>query len=976
MTSKKEKNLSKHKKKEVKKTNKKFSISQKNLDLIKKAIPFVLVFIVLLTAFYVRSGPINLSGLDQGVKANVLSNIKTIITQNVMKEYPNLSPLYQQELVEKEYNKVLETGKFNYNGQVVSIDDLVQKNLDKVKDAFKAPNGQTYLNAIDPYFYFRLSQYYQKNGYVGDELKKVDGKEVPWVSYRLAPNGVEGSWHPDFQIWLESFLYKINGLNENSSVGAHTKVIYLIPVFFAVLSGLVAYLLLRRFTNDLSAFFGSLVLVSVSVFVSRTVAGFVDTDAYNVFFPLLISLLLIYGFVYKDLIKTLIFVTLAGFFQGMYLWAWAAGWFMFVFISGSLLIYLGYLLVLKLLAFSKSKKEFKFDVKNDLIVFFTYIISSFIFGYLFVKENIFKLTYNGLINSVSGIASIAKNNIWPNVYSSVAELNPASFNSIISSVGGKVIFIFALFGLLMLFLNFKSINKKQALYRKLIILFGLIWFVAIVNGAFISLTANYQLLFIILIFIPIGLAIVWDLFNEVESYLIFLGILLSAWVAGTIFMSLNGVRFILLLTPAFGIAFGFGMYYLYKITFNFFKNEFGIKSLNKVKIVSVILLLLLFGVLYNPIFTSANQISKGTVPNFDDAWYNAMYKIKNESNPNAIITSWWDFGHFFAAISQRGVTFDGGSQTTPAAYWVGRLLLENNENVSVDILRMLVCGNNNAYDDFYKFVGDSTSDSVKIIKVINSTFGTTYNETYNLIKNNPYFNLTNDQVNVIVNDLKCKNPPENYLVTSQDMIGKAGVWAHWGSWSFAKKYVYDNYKTKTPEQIAKAIDENVSVVKSYIDQINNIKQTALKTNKKETDLINLWFADYPSYIPLSGKYQWDCAVKNLTLSCQNGISINLLTEQFNPGKYLTGIKFNRILLPTVNNSLRIIKVGNGSVDAVVMPGQVPGSYKIELMQYPLGGSLFTKLYYLGGFNTSHFKLFDAEQSMTGNKFYIWNVSFN
>jgi len=89
-----------------------------------------------------------------------------------------------------------------------------------------------------------------------------------------------------------------------------------------------------------------------------------------------------------------------------------------------------------------------------------------------------------------------------------------------------------------------------------------------------------------------------------------------------------------------------------------------------------IVVTLLFLILFQPIATQAKAIGDGSLPNFDDGWYAGMEKIKNETSQDAIITSWWDFGHFFATVGDRGVTFDGGSQTTPQAHWVGKLLLE------------------------------------------------------------------------------------------------------------------------------------------------------------------------------------------------------------------------------------------------------------------------------------------------------------
>ncbi len=263
--------------------------------------------------------------------------------------------------------------------------------------------------------------------------------------------------------------------------------------------------------------------------------------------------------------------------------------------------------------------------------------------------------------------------------------------------------------------------------------------------------------------------------------------LLGIWMTGTIYMSLNGVRFILLLAPAFAIAFGLGLYYIANIINEFMTVEFSLQKEHMKKAFGYIAVGLLFIILFIPMANQAKAISDQTLPNFDDAWYSTMYKIENQSQKDAIITSWWDFGHFFAAVSHRGVTFDGGSQTTPQSHWVGKLLMENDEEKAVDILRMLVCGGNNAHDYMLEMVNGTAADAVKINKIIYSTFGQDIESTEQIIKNNSYYKFDAEQVNTIMENLACENPREDFLITSEDMVGKAGVWAHWGSWDFTKK---------------------------------------------------------------------------------------------------------------------------------------------------------------------------------------------
>lgn len=946
--------------------------------ILTKVIPVIFILFVMFFAFYVRSGPINLNGLDDNVRSNVQNNLRNLITQDINYQYPNLNPVYIQDLVNEKYQEVLDTGVYERGSETIVVDDIVARNTLSVKNSFKADNGQTYLNAIDPYHFLRLSEIYYNTGHTGDELRTdANGNQVYYLSYKMAPNGVPIEDIPTFHVWLESLLFKMYGVNQDSSIGDMTRAIYLLPVLISMLSVIPIFLIIRKFSNDLFALFGGLLLVSIGIFVSRTVAGFVDTDAYNVFFPLMVVMFILYGLLSKDkVILSYSFVAIGGFFLGVFMWAWSAGWFIFAFLAMALIGHSGYRIIVNLLKGRTVVRSFS-RIMSELGLLFTFVVSSIVFTYVFTKTNILSTTYTGIFSSVSGIASISSSNIWPNVFSSVAELNPASFPTVIGSVGGAIVSIIAMVGLLSLTLDFKAINDKFNLYKKILMVVGIVLFFMIIKqNLFLSMTANNSLIFLVILFSPIGVGLILSLLNKNSDVRIFLAIALSIWMSGTIYMSLNGVRFILLLAPAFSIAFALGLYYISKVVNNFIKSEFKIVGNLKENITGLIVASLLFIAFFHPIAVSAINISENTLPNFDDSWYSTMAKINENSSSDAIITSWWDFGHFFTAVAKRSVTFDGGSQTSPQSHWVGKLLLEGDIRKSHDILRMITCGGNNAHDDMFKFVNGNSADRVKINKIIYSTFGEVKTKKVDLIKNNPYYNFTDEQVDKVMSDLYCDNPREDFLITSEDMVGKTGVWTHWGSWDFTKKYVYDNYNKKSANVIAKEVDENETLIQKYIDELKAIDQKAKTQDIKRQDLVNQWFAPYPSYIPLDGRYFHDCQDMNYTFSCINGfMTINKSTGQITTKQGLNA-NFRAFIYPSITKGLDVIELDStGDVDVVLLP--TISGYQVMLAQAPLGESLFTKLFFLEGqVGKSPFELFDDKTSTTGVRIMTWKVNWN
>lgn len=919
----------------------------------------VFILFAMFFAFYLRSGTANLPGLDQQAEASLYAQIEGSVRQGIRAQHPLLPEQQIAQMVQNEMGQIRRSGTFQSEQGLIDIEEAAKQQADAWRSNFQT-NGQTYLTAIDPYHFFKHAKEYAEYGYVGNELKEIDGELVPWRSHTLAPEGRQGHDDPEFHIWLMAKLFNFKGVD--SDLADLLSIIFFLPAIFAALCAIPSYFIIRKFTNDYYALFGTLIFVSVSTFVARTMAGFVDTDAYNVLFPLIVTALLLYAFTAKDIKYTIGLSALAGFFQGFFFWAWSSGWFIFLFLLAVIVAHVGYLVVVKYL----EKKNFKFykSLVPDAALIGSFVISSFIFTYVFIQRNIFSMTFSGLFSRLRGIAAFDPTNIWPNVYSSVAELNPASFSQIMSSSGGQWVFFIALIGLLGLSLDF---TPKHFLSAKLYLsIGGIVWFFAIVFGEFlVRLTINNQELFLIILFLPVILAVLYSLINKNSNLKVFLVMLLTVWMAGTVFMSLNGVRFILLLAPAFGIAAGFGFYYIGEFvkkaySFVFEDNQY----LNPLSLVTVALLFLL---LFIPIAQSSAEISRNSTPNFDDAWFNAMDVIQAETSEDAIITSWWDFGHFFRAHGDRGVTFDGASQTTPQSHWVGKLLLENDDEVSQDILQMLVCGGNQAFDTMYDITNDSTG-GVLINKVIYETLGESPEDSRDVLRNTPYFDFSKEHIDAIMEKLACDEPRENVFITSGDMVGKAGVWAHWGLWDFTRKYVLDNYRRLSPEEIASNIDEPVELIQQYVQELQRVDNQARAGVARRTDLVNQWLAQYPSYVPIEGRTLHNCRVTNQTITCDNSIRFDAATGQ---ASSQINAPIRRVFLPQGDELVEIPQSDAGEVDVVFVPTN--GGYQVLLAQYPLGGSVFTRLFYLDGLGTTYFEKMYDTQSITGLRIILWRT---
>lgn len=117
--------------------------------------------------------------------------------------------------------------------------------------------------------------------------------------------------------------------------------------------------------------------------------------------------------------------------------------------------------------------------------------------------------------------------------------------------------------------------------------------------------------------------------------------------------------------------------------------------------------------------SGAHALTSSVVPGTDDGMWNSLTWIKNNTSKDTVVMSWWDFGHLFAVTADRPVTFDGGSQNTPRAYWIGKALLTDNESLSLGILTMLSTSGDVAYNTLDNY----THNSSLSVKILTETLG-------------------------------------------------------------------------------------------------------------------------------------------------------------------------------------------------------------------------------------------------------------
>ncbi len=170
--------------------------------------------------------------------------------------------------------------------------------------------------------------------------------------------------------------------------------------------------------------------------------------------------------------------------------------------------------------------------------------------------------------------------------------------------------------------------------------------------------------------------------------------LVMVWFLITLVLAVRGWRFMMLFAVPVAILCGMAAG---KVVYLMRKG----KMMDYPVYAAMILLLALFPALYG-----AYRSSGDSLPAVSRPVYDAALAIREKTDENTIIASWWDFGYFYEEKAGRRTLFDGGSQNGQRVYFVGKALATEDETLSRNILRMLAGSGDEAAEGMISAFGE------------------------------------------------------------------------------------------------------------------------------------------------------------------------------------------------------------------------------------------------------------------------------
>ena len=949
----------------------------------------LLIIVLIAISAYVRLGTLNLPITDTWADNLIENNYKAPLEQQVRAERGNLPEASIQRLVNEQYDAFYEENREMLESQREQLSS-------QYKSLLQNDEGMTYLLGIDEYMFYSYAKWYQRNGHFGTDI--IDGEPRFMLrrgrmgmaeSFRLHPfmistlHNVWKPFNPDFNIEWASFYIQVVLIGLSA-----------IPLFF----------LAKRFSGTTGGFIAAALILTAIPLVSRTMAGSSDDDAHTILYTFIMMALFVHSLNKKTWVIA-IMAALAGLTNAVFMFGWSGWWYGFLLVLGSAGLYVVYefvrnmnfkkykqddlniifgglggivlaavsffyisssvglvlffvaLAILAFVLFKNIRKLKKVDWINKATFVVVFFASAIVFAMLFSPltnqtafdraSMIIESPGNPvqLLLRLGGGADVSvgpgEYPLWPNVLRTVAELNPASFRQITSGPGslpgvGILFFYLSLAGIITLFFRYKE-------------------------------DSNFPLF----------------------------GIILLVWMAGMIVVATSAVRFILMASIPILLGVGALVGAITGPVSRYLARE---AKVSKSLFVVVFSIILTAWFLITPINLSevegtiqnARGLSEGMIPIFDDAWYDSVFAIKADAEQydrRGIVSSWWDYGHFFQAYGEQSVTFDGGDQGK-RIYWMGRTLLTSDVTEAHNILKVMNCGQEKPYDLLEEHMGERFRPTM--IKLAIAQMNREDARAL-LVREG----LPNDLINEVLSLTHCDDYHPMYFVTSEDMVGKAPVWSHFGGWDFTKSYFYYRLKDLPLDEVYELAERNLPDLSR--DEVRDLYSQAhgvLNENQAAS-----WISPFVSFVT---RQKARCIEDNSTVVCDYNV---VLQEDSNQRVVLrraivplNNLEDTQLILQAVNRGTNtplgqdvitpasVVVERNGVFDEhefedvgvgfslILM--QEPNGYSSLMSEPSLSKSLFTRLFFMEGRgdDLSMFEKISDVTSFRGERIIVWKVS--
>jgi Oligosaccharyl transferase STT3 subunit len=262
-------------------------------------------------------------------------------------------------------------------------------------------------------------------------------------------------------------------------------------------------------------------------------------------------------------------------------------------------------------------------------------------------------------------------------------------------------------------------------------------------------------------------------------------VLVVLWFFTSLEQVYGGIRFLILFAPPFALAFGAFAGRIQGMIEKFLERPLRRHAALAAAVSWAVALSLVLYPLQRGYTTMRDYY-----PAMNDAWWDSLVKIKNESTADAIVNSWWDYGYWAKYAAERRVTSDGGSLTTHVPHWLAKAFVAPSDAESRGILRMLDCGSDATPLPEGRYGAMGKLNAVGLGDYRAYGFLT---DLFKLDRTTAMHYLTErgfsaERQATLLAATHCRPPPA-FFVVSKEMIAKGEWWMGLGSWDVRRAYL-------------------------------------------------------------------------------------------------------------------------------------------------------------------------------------------
>lgn len=718
---------------------------------------------------WIRLTPLSLSILDVDAAVRVLHKQASQI------QIPSGIPESERRA---ELRNRLVQWRAQHRAQFESARDALAAQM-RAQFSYQGGDGERHilLGDVDSYHWLRMARNYLRTGTTCDAVADGQCRDT----YTNAPVGRRNIYSRSLHIAAIVVLHRLITLFDAGYPLAASA--FLVPVIAGVLGVFPAYALGRRLGGELGGLCAALMSGLNPLFLQRSIGS--DDDVWNIVLPLFMVWAAVEALYAARPRRQTGWALLAAGFAGLSAAAWS-GW---IFTYDVVLIALLANLALETVRYAVGKYPERAaglaTLRRAVTVAVVFYAAAGIFTWVAGAQSYFGLPLDLIGPLISAVDHHpppvpADRAMWPNVFSTVAELLPVNLSAIAGSMGSQVMLFVSWLGLLVAIMP-KSGWKAQ----HFVLLIGgnyLYWYL-------LAADTPGRLGLLALLSAPLGAMLLVEFFSDSVNNAGG-GLILTVWFLGALFLSYQAVRLVMLLVPPFAIAFGAAVGRLQQ----WVVGRVDLRWPARTRWLRLAIFASMAAVLIVPVW-QGYAAARGYLPLIDGAWYATLTDLRAQSPPESIVNTWWDYGYWTKYLADRRVNLDGGSLATHIPYWTARALAAPTERESAGLLRMIDCGSDatpqpEGREGAYGKLRAYQIDAPRAAAIVSNLARMERAEARTYLARQKLDAAAQDD---ILHSTHCDPPPAYLLLNSQ--MNPLGGWWYLANWDFGRGYMLRRGRT-------------------------------------------------------------------------------------------------------------------------------------------------------------------------------------